>query len=195
MAAQQRASEGMKSPIYNLLHVCNYPDHQRGEKNINPQTFVGPCLKWSHAFPRPGALGLRAFVCEFGVTAHPPVSDGILHSACLPSAKARSFEPCGSSPFKFRLSEAAAGGRGLVREHPCLSGTPRSCLLPEEQEMLQPPSAVLMPVDFLAASLCWKVVQTGDKPWSLESERIKRMLEPVSCSSPDNSWSRPDFQE
>lgn len=41
MAAQQCVSEGMKSPIYNLLHVFNYPDHQRWEKNINPQTFVG----------------------------------------------------------------------------------------------------------------------------------------------------------
>lgn len=78
MAAQQRAREGMKSPIYNLLHVCNYPDHQWGEENINPQTFVGPCLKWSHAFPRPGALGLRVFVWSNGPSAgirwHPSFS-------------------------------------------------------------------------------------------------------------------------
>jgi len=96
MAARQCVSGGMKSPIYNLLHVCNYRDHQQREKNINPQTFVGPCLKWSHAFPRPRASGLRGSVCEFG--AHLPVSDVILNLSCLRSAKAMSFKPHGS-PF------------------------------------------------------------------------------------------------
>lgn len=93
LGTQQHFSEGMKAPIYNLLHVCNYPDHQRWEKNINPQTFVGPCLKWSHAFPRPRASGLCGSVCEFAVMAHLPVSDIILNLSGLPSVKAMSFEP------------------------------------------------------------------------------------------------------
>lgn len=59
----------------------------------------------------------------------------------------------------------------------------------------QPPSAGLTPVDFLAGSLYWKVVQNGDKPWPLETVGIKVMLKPVSCSSLNKSWSLPDFQE
>lgn len=113
MAAQQCVSKAMKSPIYNLLHVCNYPDHQRWEKNINPQTFVGPCLKWSHAFPQPRASGLRESVCEFGVMAHLLVSDVILNLTRLPSAKAMSCEPCSSPSCEFRL----LGEFRLLRVH------------------------------------------------------------------------------
>lgn len=69
LGTQQHFSEGVKAPIYNLLHVCNYPDHQRWEKNINPQTFVGPCLKWSHAFPQAKSLRFEwicVWVCSNG---------------------------------------------------------------------------------------------------------------------------------
>lgn len=120
--------------------------------------------------------------------AHLPVSDVTLKLPCPPSAKAMSLSlvaPLVNSGFW----EAAGGGHAPVREHLCPFRMLWSCLLAEEQEALQPPLAVLMPVDVLAASLCWKVVQNGDKPWSLESQRIKIMLELVSCSFPDNSWS------
>lgn len=160
LGTQQHFSEGMKAPIYNLLHVCNYPDHQRWEKNINPQTFVGPRLKWSHAFPKPRASGLHGSVCELAVMAHLPVSDIILNLSGLPSVKAMSFEPQ-SSP-----SCESESGPALVQG---------LCVHPG-----QPPFAGLMPVDFLAGSLCYKVLQNGDKPWSLETVRVKK---PVSCSS------------
>lgn len=111
-------------------------------------------------FAKPRASGFHGSACEFPVMAHLPVSDIILNLSALPSVKAMSFEPQSTPSCEFRL-----WGEDLPL---CRS----LCVHPG-----QPPSAGLTPVDFPAGSLCWKVVQSGDKPWSLGTVRIK-MLQP-----------------
>lgn len=53
MATHCRAGGGLKSPIYSLLHLCNYQDHQQREKILIPR-LCWPWSKYSHVYLRTG---------------------------------------------------------------------------------------------------------------------------------------------
>lgn len=93
MTAQQCVSGGPKSPIYNLLHLCNYQDHQQWEKILIPGLCWSP-FKTVTCLSQGRSLRFKGIhLWTLRVRGHPLVSYVILNSICFLSPVATSCEP------------------------------------------------------------------------------------------------------